>query len=61
MVTDRWISDEGDIVYGEFKQGAATGRGEEGCWRKGKVDLSLLDREVEAPRLSPGHDHARAA
>jgi 6-oxo-cyclohex-1-ene-carbonyl-CoA hydrolase len=46
VVTDRWISDEGDIVYGEFKQGAARDAAKK-VLGEGKIDLSLLDREVE--------------
>jgi 6-oxocyclohex-1-ene-carbonyl-CoA hydrolase len=46
VVTDRWI-DQGQIVYGEFKAGA-----EREAARKlvsaGTVDLSELDREVDA-------------
>jgi len=46
VVTDAWISDEGQIVYGDFKQGAAKDEGKK-LMAQGKVDLSLLDREVE--------------
>ena len=46
VVTDRWISDEGQIVYGEFKQGTAKDEGKK-LMAEGRVDLSLLDREVE--------------
>ncbi len=46
VVTDAWISEEGQIVYGEFKQGASRDEGKK-LMAQGKVDLSLLDREVE--------------
>ena len=47
VITDRWVSDEGDIVYGDSRQGAARDEAKK-LMAQGKVDLSLLDREVEA-------------
>lgn len=47
VITDTWVSDEGDIVYGDFKQGAARDEGKK-LIAQGQVDLALLDREVEA-------------
>jgi 6-oxo-cyclohex-1-ene-carbonyl-CoA hydrolase len=46
VITDTWVSDEGQVVYGDFKQGAAKDEGKK-LLAQGKVDLSLLDREVE--------------
>jgi 6-oxo-cyclohex-1-ene-carbonyl-CoA hydrolase len=46
VVTDRWI-DEGQIVFGEFKSGAEREAGQR-LLRAGTVDLSALDREVDA-------------
>jgi 6-oxo-cyclohex-1-ene-carbonyl-CoA hydrolase len=46
VVTDRWI-DDGALVYGEPKQGAERAAGKE-LMARGEVDLSLLDREVDA-------------
>ncbi len=46
VITDTWVSDEGQIVYGDFKQGVAKDEGKK-LLAQGKVDLSLLDREVE--------------
>jgi 6-oxo-cyclohex-1-ene-carbonyl-CoA hydrolase len=46
-ITDRWIDQTGQIVFGEFKQGAERAAGKE-LMSKGEVDLSLLDREVDA-------------
>jgi len=47
VITDRWVSDDGQIVYGDSKQGAAKDEGKK-LMAQGKVDLSLLDREIEA-------------
>jgi len=47
VVTDRWLSDEGDIVYGEMKLGAEK-EGAKKLMSQGQLDLSALDREVEA-------------
>lgn len=46
VVTDRWL-DEGRIVYGEMKAGAARDEAK-ALVAKGEVDLSRLDAEVEA-------------
>jgi 6-oxo-cyclohex-1-ene-carbonyl-CoA hydrolase len=46
VVTDRWI-DAGAIVYGEFKSGADRDSAKASL-AKGVVDLSMLDREVDA-------------
>jgi 6-oxo-cyclohex-1-ene-carbonyl-CoA hydrolase len=46
VITDRWIEGDGQIVYGDPKQGAAKDEGKK-LMAQGKVDLSLLDREVE--------------
>lgn len=47
VVTDRWLSDEGQIVYGEFKHGPEREQGKK-ILGEGSMDLSLLDREVES-------------
>ena len=47
VVTDRWIDERGQIVYGQFKQGEARAAGKE-LLSGGEVDLGLLDREVNA-------------
>ena len=46
VVTDRWV-DEGQIVFGEFKTGAERGEAKK-MLESGRVDLSQLDREVDA-------------
>ncbi len=46
VVTDRWL-DEGRIVYGEMKAGAARDEAK-ALVAKGEVDLSRLDAEVDA-------------
>ncbi len=46
-ITDRWIDDQGQIVYGEFKKGEERSAGKE-LTSRGEVDLSLLDREVDS-------------
>lgn len=47
VVTDRWIDTEGRIVFGENKQGSEREAGKT-LLARGEVDLSLLDREVDA-------------
>jgi 6-oxo-cyclohex-1-ene-carbonyl-CoA hydrolase len=47
VVTDRWLDEHGRIVHGEWRTGEEQKRGKEQLAR-GIVDLSLLDREVEA-------------
>jgi len=46
VVTDRWV-DGGTIVYGDFHSGAERERGK-ATLASGTIDLSLLDREVDA-------------
>ncbi|HET9314010.1 MAG TPA: 6-oxocyclohex-1-ene-1-carbonyl-CoA hydratase [Vicinamibacteria bacterium] len=46
VVTERWI-DDGALVYGEPKTGPERAAGKE-LMARGEVDLSLLDREVDA-------------
>jgi 6-oxo-cyclohex-1-ene-carbonyl-CoA hydrolase len=46
VVSDRWIDDRGNPVYGEFRTGPDRDRAKE-TLKKGKTDLSLLDRAVE--------------
>ncbi len=47
VVTDRWVDEAGRIVYGERKEGDELKAGKE-LMARGEVDLSLLDREVDA-------------
>ena len=53
-ITDRWIDEEGRIVYGEFKRGPERAVGKE-LMARGEVDLSRLDREVESLVWSLAH------
>ncbi|MBI3181124.1 MAG: 6-oxocyclohex-1-ene-1-carbonyl-CoA hydratase [Myxococcales bacterium] len=46
VVTDRWLDDEGRIVWGELKTGDALAKGKE-LLARGQVDLSRLDEAVE--------------
>jgi 6-oxo-cyclohex-1-ene-carbonyl-CoA hydrolase len=46
VVTDRWLED-GAVVHGEFRAGAAREEGK-ALLARGEVDLTLLDREVDA-------------
>ncbi len=46
VVTDRWL-DEGRVVYGEMKTGAARDEAKQ-VLARGTVDLSRLDAEVDA-------------
>lgn len=46
VVTDRWL-EEGQVVHGEFKSGAEREAAKQ-LLARGEVDLSLLDREVQA-------------
>ncbi len=46
-ITDRWIDDQGQIVYGEFKKGEERAAGKE-LMSGGEVDLSPLGRAVDA-------------
>ena len=45
-ITDRWIDDMGNIVYGRKKTGAALAEAK-AILKRGTVDLSLLDAEIE--------------
>ncbi len=47
VVTDRWLDEHGRIVHGERKEGEAYAAGK-ALLARGAVDLSLLDRAVEA-------------
>jgi len=47
VVTDRYLDDTGQIVHGERKTGADLDRGKE-TFKRGEVDLSRLDAEVDA-------------
>jgi 6-oxo-cyclohex-1-ene-carbonyl-CoA hydrolase len=46
VVTDRWVED-GRIVFGDFKQGAERDAAKR-VLERGEIDLTLLDREVNA-------------
>jgi len=46
VVTDRWV-ENGQVVFGEFKQGAERDAGKR-LLERGTVDLGPLDREVNA-------------
>jgi 6-oxo-cyclohex-1-ene-carbonyl-CoA hydrolase len=54
VVTDRWLDDRGNIVYGESKTGAERDAAKE-LLARGRVDLSPLDREVDALVLGLAH------
>jgi len=47
VITDRWVDGMGQIVYGEKVDADAKARAKE-LLKKGEVDLSLLDRAVDA-------------
>ena len=47
VVTDRWVDDRGNLVYGERKDGTAKAAAKE-LLARGEVDLSLLDDEVDS-------------
>ena len=47
VITDRWIDEHGEIVYGERRSGDEKVAAKEQLGR-GELDLSLLDREVDA-------------
>ncbi|MFC1661160.1 6-oxocyclohex-1-ene-1-carbonyl-CoA hydratase [Gemmatimonadota bacterium] len=47
VVTDRWIDEMGNIVYGERRGGEEKAKAKE-LMAKGEVDLSLLDQAVDA-------------
>ena len=46
VVTDRWIDDRGEIVFGDAKTGAELAAGKQ-LLARGEVDLSLLDAAVD--------------
>jgi 6-oxo-cyclohex-1-ene-carbonyl-CoA hydrolase len=45
-ITDRWIDEMGQIVYGEMVKGEARAKGKD-MLKSGEVDLSLLDKAVD--------------
>jgi 6-oxo-cyclohex-1-ene-carbonyl-CoA hydrolase len=47
VVTDRWLDEFGRIVHGERRSGAELETGK-ALLKRGEIDLSLLDREVDA-------------
>ncbi len=47
LITDRWLDDSGEIVYGRQKSGEALAAGKE-LLRSGVVDLTPLDDEVNS-------------
>jgi 6-oxocyclohex-1-ene-carbonyl-CoA hydrolase len=49
VITDRWVED-GQVVFGEYKRGADRDAGKQ-MLARGTVDLTLLDREVDALAL----------
>jgi len=46
VITDRWLDERGCIVHGEWKTGAEAQAAKD-VLKRGTVDLSLLDQEVE--------------
>jgi 6-oxo-cyclohex-1-ene-carbonyl-CoA hydrolase len=46
VITDQWLDEWGRPVHGDFKTGAARQEGK-AVLARGKVDLELLDREVD--------------
>ncbi|HEV2687973.1 MAG TPA: enoyl-CoA hydratase-related protein, partial [Bryobacteraceae bacterium] len=47
VVTDRWLDESGQIVYGEFKAGEQKATAKE-MLSRGVVDLTLLDQAVDS-------------
>jgi len=47
VVTDRWVDDMGQIVYGERRGGEEKAKAKE-LMKTGEVDLSLLDKAVDS-------------
>lgn len=45
VVTDRFVDDQGNIIYGQMKEGAELAAGKE-ILKKGELDLSKLDEAV---------------
>lgn len=54
VVTDRWLDEQGRIVHGESKEGAALAEGK-ALLQRGEVDLAPLDAEVETLLTSLAH------
>jgi len=46
VITDRWVNDRGEMVYGKMKEGTDLAKGKE-ILKSGSVDLSLLDSTVD--------------
>jgi 6-oxo-cyclohex-1-ene-carbonyl-CoA hydrolase len=53
-ITDRWIDEMGQVVYGEMVKGEARAKGKE-ILKSGEVDLSLLDKAVDDLITSLAH------
>ncbi len=53
VITDTWV-DNGQLVYGHYKTGAALEAGK-ALLGRGTLDLSLLDREVDALAFKLAH------
>jgi len=47
VVVDRWVDEQGRMVYGERRTGEDFARGKEQV-KRGEMDLSLLDREIDS-------------
>jgi len=47
VITDRWLDDMGNIVYGEMRTGEEKAKAKETV-AKGEMDLSLLDEAVDS-------------
>lgn len=47
VYTDKWVNDQGEIIYGTMKKGEDLAKAKE-IMKSGEVDLSLLDKAVEA-------------
>lgn len=46
VITDRWLGEKGEIIYGKGKTGKALKEGK-ALLKSGKIDFSLLDKTVE--------------
>ncbi len=57
VITDRWVNEMGEIVYGEKVGGDGKAKAKE-LLKSGEVDLSLLDKAVDSLITSLAHDHA---
>jgi 6-oxocyclohex-1-ene-carbonyl-CoA hydrolase len=51
VIADRWVDENGQIVYGEFKTGEQK-TAAKGVLARGEVDLALLDQTVQRMILS---------